>query len=308
MQEAVSGLNEYPDGGCTQLKAALAAHWQVQPEQLTVASGSNSLLMDLATACLKPGTQVVYCWPSFVVYRMSAQLTGATFRELPLAADGNFDLEAILATINSATRIVYLCTPNNPTGAVLSKAAFADFMARVPEHVLVVVDQAYQEFVTTEDAADPFEYFDGKRPLVILRTFSKMYAMAGARVGYGIAPAPVVEAIDKIRTPFNVNSVAQAGAIAALADQDELLRRKMENARNRSALCECFQRLGLKYYPSQANFVWVYVPQAAVVFDKLLHEGIIVRNFSADGGLRISVGDTSGTKATISAFERILQG
>ncbi|MDR1016709.1 MAG: histidinol-phosphate transaminase [Coriobacteriales bacterium] len=305
MQGELEGLNQYPDGASTELREALAARYGVDFNQVTVASGSNSLLMDLATSCLHPGNNVVYCWPSFVVYRMSAQLTGAEYRELPLRADGVFDLDAILAAIDADTKIVYLCSPNNPTGGAITKPEFAAFLDKLPEQVLLVIDQAYQEFATDPAALDAMDFFDDARPLVVLRTFSKMYAMAGARVGYGIAPAPVIEAVDKIRTPFNVNSVAQAGALAALGDGEELERRRADNARGRQQLLDCFARLGLKTYPSEANFVWVFLDDAQAVFDKLLTHGIIVRNFAADGGLRIGVGDAAGVAATVQTFEEM---
>jgi histidinol-phosphate aminotransferase len=225
---------------------------------------------------------------------------------VPLRDDGGFDLDALLSAITERTKIVYICCPNNPTGGIVGQREFDEFMAAVPAHVLVVVDNAYLEFVEEcEDAFDPFVHYDGQRPLVILRTFSKMYALAGARVGYGFAPEPVVQAVNKVREPFNVNTVAQVGAVACLDDAAELGRRRAANSIERSRLFDVFERLGLRYYLSSANFVWVYVPDTQAVFEVLLARGIIVRPFAAAGGLRVGVGTTAATDATIKAFEEL---
>jgi histidinol-phosphate aminotransferase len=306
-------LNEYADGSQYDLKARLAQKYGVEQKQVMVGNGANELLCLLAQSCLDTTARVAYCWPSFVVYKMSAQLAGAQFDEAPLTPDGRYDLQALLAAIQPNTKIVYICSPNNPSGGVVTRAEFAQFMAAVPAHVLVVVDNAYIEFIGDEDAFDPMEYFDGVRPLVVLRSFSKIYGMAGARVGYGFAPTTVVEAIDKVREPFNVNTVAQVGALASLDDEVELARRRTANAAQRTQLYELFDRLGLRYYQSSANFVWVFLPDAQQVFEQLLRRGVIVRPFPGAataaganaGGLRVGVGNSKDTAATIAAFEEL---
>ncbi|MDR1082646.1 MAG: histidinol-phosphate transaminase [Coriobacteriales bacterium] len=305
MREALSTLNEYPDGSSHHLTQLLSWHYQIPSEQIIVGNGSNELIDLIAQTCLEPGDNVVYGWPSFVVYRSSAQIAGADCREVALAADGSFDLDALLAAIDQRTKIVTVCTPNNPTGAVVSAAALEDFLKKVPSHVLVVLDAAYEEFVDDEQAAAPLAYFDGQRPYVVLRTFSKIYALAGLRCGYGFAPSILVEMLHKIREPFNVNALAQIAARACLEDDEELDRRRALNTAGKRNLCACFERLGLKYYPSEANFVWVEVPDAAATFDALLSKGIITRPFPEANGLRVGIGDTAGVTATITAFETL---
>jgi histidinol-phosphate aminotransferase len=348
MSEALGRLNEYPEGSSHRLRAALAEHYGVAPEQILVGNGTNELLTLIAEACLEPGDNVVYGWPSFVVYRYSAQLLGAEYREVALGTNGAFDLDALLERIDRRTKIVYICSPNNPTGVCVSATALDDFLRRVPRQVLVVFDAAYDEFVTcgfggaavlaaggatvtpttaapapnaaargiaihaaappAPAPAAPLAYFDGTRPFVVLKTFSKAYALAGIRVGFGFAPKPLVEAVERVREPFNVNTVAQAAAIASLAGGDELERRCALNAAGRERLEAGFAELGLKFFPSQANFVWVEVPDAEHAFDQLLRRGIIVRPFPAGGGLRVGVGDAAGVNRTLEVFRELFGG
>jgi histidinol-phosphate aminotransferase len=308
MAECLPLLNEYSDGSAHALTQRLAQHYGVEPEQITVGNGSNELIDLIAQSCLLPGDEVVYSWPSFVVYRSCAQLAGASFVEVPLTAEGVYDLEAMAAAITAKTKIAFICSPNNPSGGVVSRAAFDRFIRNLPDHVLLVADIAYNEFIDGEDSFDPMKYFDGIRPLVILRTFSKMYALAGTRIGYGIAPREIVEAINKVREPFNVNTVAQAGALASFDDQAEVARRRALNTAGKQRLYACFEQLGLTYYRSGGNFVWVTVADAAALFEQLLKRGIIVRAFPGASGLRVGVGDEAGVSATIRVFEQLLKG
>ena len=299
---AVETLNEYPEGSCYELVQLLSGHYGIPPEQIIVGNGSNELIDLIAMTCLGPGDNAVYCGPSFVVYRSSTQIAKAECRELPLLEDGAFDLDAMLVAIDDRTKIVYVCTPNNPTGATVDAASFKAFLDKLPDHVLVVVDAAYEEFIDDAQALRPLMYFDGQRPLVVLRTFSKAYALAGLRCGYGFAPAALVDMLHRVREPFNVNTLSQLAARACFEDTDELQKRLALNATGRRRLLECFARLNLKALPSQANFVWVEVPDAATTFDSLLRKGIIVRPFPGAKGLRVGIGDTEGVTATISAF------
>ena len=305
MQACLPHLKEYPDGSCYELKQGLSAAYGVPSEQIMVGNGNNELLMLLAQACLTPGSRVAYCWPSFIVYRLEAQIMGVAFDEVPLTTDGRFDVDGLLEVITPETKMVTLCSPNNPTGGIITQAELERFMAAIPEHVLVVLDLAYIEFVTDTDHLDPLSFFDGKRPLVILHTFSKIYGLAGARVGFGFAPPQVVETMDRLREPFNVNTVAQVGALASLGQTKELDKRREENACERARLCEAFDAMGLKYYTSHANFVWVCVPEPEQTFEELLKLGVIVRPFPGAGGLRVTVGNKENTLATIQAFEQL---
>jgi histidinol-phosphate aminotransferase len=234
---------------------------------------------------------------------MVAQLTGATAVKVPLASGQVHDLDAMLKAITERTRIVFLCNPNNPTGTIYERESFVRFMDSVPDHVLVVVDEAYFEYVTSERYPNALEWFDGVRPLGVLRTFSKIYSLAGLRVGYGVFPPAMVAAINKVREPFNVNTVAQVAAYYSLADEAEVERRRGENQEQKAYLYECFDRLGISYVPSEANFVYVLTEKPVEVFEALLSHGIIVRDFGTAPALRVGVGTPEDTRATIAAFE-----
>jgi histidinol-phosphate aminotransferase len=196
-----------------------------------------------------------------------------------------------------------LCNPNNPTGTIYDRESFEEFIDAVPDHVLVVVDEAYFEYVTSERYPNGIEWFDGVRPLGVLRTFSKIYSLAGLRVGYGVFPPAMVAAINKVREPFNVNTVAQVAAYYSLADEAEVERRRGENRVQKERLYECFDRLGISYVPSETNFVYIATERPVEVFEALLSHGIIVRDFGTAPALRVGIGTPEDTSATIAAFE-----
>ena len=306
IREIATHVNRYPDGGSEALRDKLAAHLGVDHETVVIGNGSNELLRLIGQVVLRPGDEVVYSWPSFVVYPMVADMFGAKKVVVPLAPGQVHDLDAMLAAVTPATRVVFLCNPNNPTGSIYGREAFARFLAKVPDHVLVVVDEAYFEFVTDPDYPDGLTSFDGKRPLVVLRTFSKIYSLAGLRVGYGVLPLPLAEAIHKVREPFNVNMAGQAAAFASLDDQIEVARRREENQEQKTYLYSCFDRLGIRYVESHTNFVWFETERPVEVFEALLHRGVIARDFGNAPALRLGVGTPDDTKATIAAFEAIV--
>lgn len=306
MSAVLSRLNVYPDGSARALRDRLAGHLGVDAAHLVVGNGSNELLRLIAQCVLRPGDEVVFAWPSFVVYPMVTQLMGATAVKVPLAEGEVHDLDAMLAAITDKTRIVFLCNPNNPTGSIYGRDAFARFMDAVPEHVLVVIDEAYFEYVTDDSYPNGIEWFDGSRPVCVLRTFSKIYSLAGLRVGYGMFPAPMVEAISKVREPFNVNTVAQIAAYYSLDDQAEIERRREENREQKEFLYATFERLGVDYVPSQTNFVYVATDRPQEVFQELLSDGVIVRDFGTAPALRVGIGTPEDTQVTVEAFERIV--
>ena len=308
MTAVLGRLNVYPDGSARALKARLAQHLGVEERFIVVGNGSNELLRIIAECVLRPGDECVFAWPSFVVYPMATQLMGATAVRVPLSAGDAHDLDAMLAAITERTRLVFLCNPNNPTGTIYTRDAFEAFLGTVPEHVLVVVDEAYFEYVTSTDYPDGLAYFDGTRPLAVLRTFSKIYSLAGLRVGYGVLPEPLVAAVDKVREPFNVSTVAQAGAYYSLDEVDEVARRREENAEQRAELYSAFDRLGVSYVPSETNFVYVHTEAPGELFEALLAQGVIVRDFGTSPALRVGVGTEEDTAATIAAFEAALEG
>lgn len=299
-------LNRYPDGSSRDLRARISEKYDVPTDQIIIGNGSNELLIQIAESALNPGDEVVFCWPSFVVYRIGCQLMGARAIEIPLTSEGAFDLEAMLEAITPQTKIAFICNPNNPSGNIVTKEAFASFMERVPEHVLVCVDEAYAEYCVDPRFESARAFFDGERPLVILRTFSKIYSLAGARVGFALAPAPLVEALDKVREPFNTNMVAQAMAYYSLDDDAELQRRITENDEARSRFCAALTSWGVPFVESHTNFVFVYLKKPQEAFDALLAEGVIVRNFASAGALRIGIPTLEQTERLIEACQLLV--
>ncbi|GAB4274688.1 MAG: histidinol-phosphate transaminase [Coriobacteriia bacterium] len=289
IRAAAPHLNRYPDGACTALKERLAARLGIDPAQVVVGAGSNEIERLLGQVLLRPGDQVVYAWPSFVVYPMVANMFEAQHVRVPLRDDAH-DLEAMLTAVTDRTRIVFLCNPNNPTGTIFTKAALESFMEAVPESAVVVLDEAYFEFVSDDDYPDGMTFFDGERPVVITRTFSKIYSLAGLRVGYAAAPEPLARAIDKVREPFNVNMLAQAAAFHSLDSDAEVARRRRETAKLREALSAHLRSLGFEVPPSHANFVFAKSERAPEVFDALIERGVITRAIGP-GALRIGIGD-----------------
>ena len=305
MQAVLSRLNVYPDGSVRALKRRLCQHLHVVDECLVVGNGSNELLRLIAQAVLTPGDECLFAWPSFVVYPMVCQLMGATEVRIPFTQGEVHDLGAMADAITERTKLIFLCNPNNPTGTIYPRADFEAFLDRVPEDVLVIIDEAYFEYATSDEYVDGLAYFDGLRGLGVLRTFSKIYSLAGARVGYGVLPAPIVSALNKIREPFNVNTVAQVGAYYSLDDQTEVCRRRDENQGEKTLLYECFDRLGVSYVPSQTNFVYVHTEKPVEVFHALLSHGVIVRDLGTAPALRVGVGSPDDTNVTIAAFEAV---
>ncbi len=303
MEAAIPELNRYPEGSAGDLRAKLAARLGVDSRHVVVGSGSNELLRLIAQVVLRPGDEVVYAWPSFVVYPMVTTYFGGVHVKVPLTPGEVHDLDAMLAAVTSRTRLLFLCNPNNPTGTIYHRAEFERFLERVPSHVLLVLDEAYFEFVTDERYPDGLRYFDGERPLAVLRTFSKVYSLAGLRVGYGIAPEPLVRAIDCVREPFNVNTLAQVAASASLDDDAEVSRRRAENQEQKTYLYSGFDRLGISFVPSEANFVYVKTGRPVEVFEALLEQGVIVRDFGNAPALRVGIGTAEDTRRTLEAFE-----
>jgi histidinol-phosphate aminotransferase len=261
-------------------------------------------------ALLDPGDDVVCGWPSFPSYVLDATKMGAAAVRVPLT-DHRYDVERILAAVTERTKIAYLCNPNNPTGTMISRAEVDAFLAAVPAHVLTVLDEAYHEYVEEPDYPDGIEeHFKAGRRVLVLRTFSKIYGLAGLRVGYGIGPAEVVDAIKKVRNAFDVTQPAQDAAVASLGDAGEVARRRRLNAEARARLVEACEDLGLSVASlAVANFVYAEVgDDSRPVFDALLREGVIVRplaGFGAPGAIRVTVGTPEETDLFAQAFRRV---
>jgi histidinol-phosphate aminotransferase len=308
MMVAAADLGRYPDANGFALKAALSARLDVPQDWLTLGNGSNDILELVAHAVLQPGLSAVYSQYSFQVYELATQETGA--RAIVTAAkDFGHDLAAMRAAIAADTRVVFIANPNNPTGTFLPAPEIEAFLASVPPQVVVVLDEAYNEYL------DPALRFDATRwvvrfpNLVLSRTFSKAYGLAGLRVGYGVAQPALTDLMNRVRQPFNVNSMAQAAAIAALADQAFLERSRVLNAEGLRTLSQAFDALGLQYVPSYGNFVLVKVGDAAAVNEALLRAGVIVRpvgNYGLPQWLRISIGLPAENEAFLAALRRAL--
>jgi histidinol-phosphate aminotransferase len=295
-------LNRYPDGGAYRLRMALAERHGVRFEEIAPGSGADGIVDCLSQAILDPGDEIVCGWPSFPSYVIDARKMGATPRTVPLGSALEYDLEAMLGVVGPPTKIVYVCYPNNPTGTANSRAELEAYFARVPEHVLTVVDQAYFEYAQGPDYVDVVEdYFKAGRRVVVLRTFSKIFGLAGLRVGYAVAPADVVSAIGKVRRAFDVTSAGQEAAIASLGDAAEVERRRHANLVAMTELADVLRRHG--YEPgarSIANFHYVELGEdAAAFFERLLRQGVIVRplrGFGAPEAIRVTAG-TAGDHA-----------
>jgi histidinol-phosphate aminotransferase len=288
-------LNRYPDGGAYRLRAALAERHGVAFEEVMVGAGADGLIDCLSQVFLDRGDEIVCGWPSFVSYVIDARKLGAVPRLVPLR-DHRYDLEAMLAAIGPRTKLAYVCLPNNPTGTMNTRAELDAWFERVPDDVVTVIDQAYFEYIDDPDYVDAVEeHFKRGRTVVVLRTFSKIYGLAGLRVGYAVAPAEVVTEISKVRRAFDVSSSAQEAALASLADDQELRRRRELNTAGRTELERILREHGLDPVEGAvANFVFVELGEDSRPFhQRLLREGAIVRpthGFGAPEAIRITVG------------------
>ena len=311
MQAAVSAARRYPEAGARALRHALAEHHRVSAGEVFVAAGGCAVIQHLASAFLEPGDEVAYCTPTFHLYRLEALRTGAKPVTVSVDAQGVYDLDALLAVVTARTRLVYVCTPNNPTGGLIKREPLRRFLDALPAHVLPVLDEAYFEYVDDEEYPEPARVRRlTDRPTVVIRTFSKMFGMAGLRVGYAIAPRDVVEVCQKVQNPYEVNQIAQTAALASVQAGEELARRMRANRESRSRLAAAITVLGLTPLPSHANFLCLRVGCARKVSRALETRGIIVRPLDAMGdptGIRITVGSETEHAALLAALAEVLR-
>jgi histidinol-phosphate aminotransferase len=290
-------LNRYPDGGAYRLRAALAELHDLRFEEVAVGAGSDGLVDGLSQAVLEPGDEIVSGWPSFPSYAIDARKQGAVPKTTPLR-DDRYDLGAMLEAITTRTKLVYVCHPNNPTGTMNTRAELDAYFDRVPDHVLTVLDQAYFEYIDDPEYADGIaEYLKAGRRVVVLRTFSKIFGLAGLRVGYALAPASVVSALAKVRRAFDITTPAQEAALASLGDSGELERRRLENH-------------GLEPSgPAVANFLYCDIGEnSRPLFEQLLGEGVIVRpthGFGGPNAIRVTVGTAEENAFLAGALDRL---
>jgi histidinol-phosphate aminotransferase len=307
IRAAAPTVGRYPDGGAFQLRQRIAHHHDVRPDEILLGAGSNEVLELLVRTFTTPAHHVVFGEPAFVVYRLASMAHGVPFTAVPLARDVH-DLEAMAAAVTPETRLLFVANPNNPTGTHVGGEALRRLLGSVPEDVIVVLDEAYFEYADAPDYVSALSLRSLHERLVVCRTFSKIYGLAGLRVGYGIAPAPLVDYMNRVRMPFNIGTLGQVAALAALDDPDHVERSQELNRRERQRLTEALTGFGLQVTPSQANFVYVDVGRpAAPVYDGLLRQGVIVRPF---GGLptklRITVGTQADNDRLLGALSEVL--
>jgi histidinol-phosphate aminotransferase len=305
MIDTIDRAHFYPDGGGYYLREAVAEQLGLSMANVILGNGSNEIIEFLGHAYLQPGDEVVVAKHSFAVYRLMAQLFGAKVVDVP---DPGFiaDLDAMLAAITPRTKEVFIANPNNPTGTMVFQDDIDRFMERVPEHVMVVFDEAYFEFL--DEPPDVLKYVRAGRNVVVLRTFSKIQGLANLRIGYGLAAAEIIEVLQKARQPFNANGIAQAGALAGLRDQAHMDATRRVTREGRDFFQAEFLEMNLEFVPSHANFVLVRVGDGKKVFDALLRRGLIVRAMGSYGlpeWIRVSVGTMPQNKAFIAALREL---
>ncbi len=308
-------LSLYPDGGGYSLKLALGSHHDTDSSCITLGNGSNDILVLLAEAFLMPGTAAVYDQYSFIVYRLAVQATGAEAIISPSnpvehAQPLGHDLDAMRKLIDDNTRLVFIANPNNPTGTWCKKSELHAFISDLPASTIVVVDEAYAEYVECDDYLSAISWIDEFPNLVVTRTFSKIYGLAGLRIGYSISQPDIAEVLNRVRQPFNVNSLAQYGALAALQDNAYVDQARVMNSEGLATLAQGLRSIGLDVIPSMGNFVLVNMGgPAAPIYDALLRAGIIVRpvaNYGLPNHLRITVGLPEQNQRLLTELEKIL--
>ena len=299
-----AALNRYPDLTAAGLTEAIAAHFGVPLEHVAVGTGSVGVLQQLVQASAGPGDEVLFAWRSFEAYPIVAGVCGATPVPVPLLPDERHDLDAMVAALTPRTRLVLVCTPNNPTGTAVRRGELERFLDRVPADVLVVVDEAYREFVRDPDVPDGLEVYRARPNVAVLRTFSKAYGLAGLRVGFAVAHAPVALALRKTAVPFGVSGLAQAAAIASLAAEEALLERVEALVKERSRVHDELRALGYAVPTSEANFVWLRLGERTSAFAEACEEaGVVVRPFPGEG-VRVTVGESEASDLFLSVAAR----
>ena len=308
--EALPDLTRYPDGSGFALKEKLAHRFNLETEQITLGNGSNDILELVARAWLAPGRNAIFSEYSFAVYPIATLASGAECRQVPAKNYGH-DLEAMAAAIDDNTRVIFIANPNNPTGTWFDQAALNAFLRKVPNNVLVVLDEAYIEYAEQSDLPDGMDFLSRYSNLLVSRTFSKAYGLAALRVGYAVSSKEIAEVLNRVRQPFNVNSLAFVAACAALDDKEYLERSRTMNNQGMQQLEEGFKRLGLSWIPSRGNFIAVdFQRDASPINQELLQKGVIVRPIAGYGMptfLRVSIGTQAENQRFLDALTEVLK-
>lgn len=309
IQQEFTNISIYPDGSAVALTQALVKQTGLNEDQFIYGCGSDEIIALITRAFLLPGEESIMADQTFSVYKSNVEIEGAVAVEVPLR-DGVHDLDAMLAQINDRTKIIWICNPNNPTGTIVSEADLIAFLNQVPKHVMVVLDEAYAEFVTDRSYPDGIRLLSAYENLVVLRTFSKIYGLASLRIGYGMGTKSTIRLINQVREPFNTSRVAQAAAIAALEDQEFVRECRERNEEGRAYLQTEFKRLGLKFFPAHGNFIMLDVRRpSSEVFEELLRKGVIIRagHHKYPTYIRVSVGSQPQNELFIRALEQVLR-
>jgi histidinol-phosphate aminotransferase len=309
LRKALTESGLYPDDSCYYLKKKLAERMAVEPANIFVGNGSVEILPLITLAYIDPEHSAVASQSAFIWFKIAVQIAAGELIETPMK-DFRHDLKAMLRAIKKNTRLVYIANPNNPTGTIVTKAEVEDFFKNIPEDVLVVMDDAYFEYIDDPDYPDSFKHLREGRNILILRTFSKIYGLAGVRLGYGIAHPEVIASLSKLRISFNVNRLSQVAGMAALDDHEHVERSRATNEAGKKYLYDAYRKLGLFYLPTYANFIFVdFGKDSQVIFESLQKKGIITRTIKEYGfphALRITIGSEAQNRRLIKALEEIL--
>lgn len=318
----------YPEDSCFYLKRALAKKLKVKMENLIIGNGSDEIMEMIPKTFLNPGEEVIYGHPSFLIYETVVRIMGGKPAPVSLK-DYTYDLKGILKAITQKTKIIFICNPNNPTGTIVGEEEIQAFLEKMPKNVIVVFDEAYRDYVEDEDFPDTIKLLKEYKNIIILRTFAKIYGLAGLRIGYGIAQEELIDLLSKVRLPFNVNSLAQAAALASLTDEEQVKKTRKMNHRGKRFLYAAFQDLGLEYIPTQTNFILINLNPTPLrgarvnpagsgtgrsgkrTCQALLKKGIIVREMNAWGlndYIRVTIGREEENKRFIQALKKVLKG
>lgn len=317
ISKAINGLNRYPDGAFFKLRSLIAQQVGVDKEQIVLGNGADSILINLTLSLLERGDEVIFGWPSFITYPLSVRKVGASPIAIPLDTNYKYDLDAMLGAITDRTRIIMVCNPNNPTGTYVDKKALEAFIDSVPEHILCVIDEAYSEYVTNDDYPNSINDLivrDDRPNILVLHTMSKIYGLAGLRIGWGVGPKEVVRGIDTVRGPFEMNALANEAAISSFNSQSELKERIELNIKGRADLFNSLNELDFNPLQGAANFICVPLDKdisGKSIAEKLHQEGVIVRPldmFGMPNGFRITVGTPKENQIAIEAMAKQLSG
>ncbi|MFC5650992.1 histidinol-phosphate transaminase [Paenibacillus solisilvae] len=307
---AMAELHRYPDAQTTDLRKVIADNYHLSSEQIIVTNGGDELITLVSEAYLDAGDEIIVPQPSFSEYEFGGQLMGAVVTAVPLGESYQYEVREIIHAVTERTKIVYLCSPNNPTGTLLLKSELQYILDALPKHVLVVLDSAYSHYVESDDYTDGIEFVNAGYPVLVLHTFSKIYGLAGIRVGFGAASEEIIRSILQVKEPFNVNALAQAAAAAAIGDDEHILQSRQLVLEERQRLYGFFRELGLAYTESMSNFILLELgSEAELIYRKLMEDGVIVR-YGGIWGLsrhvRISIGTLAENDILIKSLQKIL--